>query len=555
MKKLVTLIVSFMLMFTMAFPVGATSSDVVTPVNEARKGVLQINLDYVDQSGSALRIQGGSGFLIGATSGAEYMITNAHVVRMTGDTAAAVSEMIGSEVANNNSNLHLNVVVKADLTIGATIVNYSDELDFAILKLEQPIYDRAPLTINAGDNNAVETQSVYALGFPAAVEHFQDTQYYTTDDVNVTNGIVSKRITLNNMSYIQHSAKVAEGNSGGPLVNQNGEVIGLNQGIMSNGEFIFDENYYYSIEISEVTQVLDMLGVQYSSAELEPVPEPEPNPNPEPGPQPESVNRSSLDAAITAANSVDLEKYTEESVAVFKEAKAKADALSTSSTATQDEVNAAASALTKAQGDLVEAKTGPNMVMILIIVAAMLAVVIVVIVIVVTLSNKKKEKATRTAGFAGPTGDLMNSGQKSAGSAGAVVQHVPERSGHGGYVSDGAGVTTVLNAGSGETSVLGGVQIHATLLRKKNNESIQINKQLFRIGKERAKVDYCVPDNNSISRIHAHIISKGGVFFIIDQNSTNFTFVNGNKISPNQETKLNNGDKIKLSDEEFEFRV
>ena len=121
----------------------------------------------------------------------------------------------------------------------------------------------------------------------------------------------------------------------------------------------------------------------------------------------------------------------------------------------------------------------------------------------------------------------------------------------------GAGETSVLGGGAGETSVLGGgaMQPAATLIRKKNGETATITKQMFIIGKERNKVDFCVPDNNSVSRNHANIVCKGGVYYIVDKNSTNFTFVNGNKINPNQEVKLNSGDKIKLADEEFEFRM
>ena len=121
----------------------------------------------------------------------------------------------------------------------------------------------------------------------------------------------------------------------------------------------------------------------------------------------------------------------------------------------------------------------------------------------------------------------------------------------------GAGETSVLGGGAGETSVLGGgaMQPMATLIRKKNGETATITKPLFIIGKERQKVDFCVPDNNSVSRNHANIVCKGGVYYVVDKNSTNYTFVNGNKLNPNQEVKLNSGDKIKLADEEFEFRI
>ena len=37
----------------------------------------------------------------------------------------------------------------------------------------------------------------------------------------------------------------------------------------------------------------------------------------------------------------------------------------------------------------------------------------------------------------------------------------------------------------------------------------------------------------------------------MDMNATNGTFVNGSRISPNQEIRLSSGDRIKLADEEF----
>ena len=126
-----------------------------------------------------------------------------------------------------------------------------------------------------------------------------------------------------------------------------------------------------------------------------------------------------------------------------------------------------------------------------------------------------------------------------------------------GAMDTGVGETSVLGGGAGETSVLGGgsMQPTATLIRKKNGEIANIAKPMFVIDKERQKVDFCIPDNNSVSRKHANIVCKDGIYYIVDNNSTNYTFVNGNKINPNQEVKLNSGDKIKLADEEFEFRM
>lgn len=120
------------------------------------------------------------------------------------------------------------------------------------------------------------------------------------------------------------------------------------------------------------------------------------------------------------------------------------------------------------------------------------------------------------------------------------------------------GETTVLGVGSeaGETTVLGTSQaqiIKPYLLRIKNNERIELNKPVFRIGKERSYVDYFVSDNTAVSRSHANIINKDNVFYIVDTNSTNHTYVNGSMIQSNVETKIEHGTKIRLANEDFEF--
>lgn len=122
------------------------------------------------------------------------------------------------------------------------------------------------------------------------------------------------------------------------------------------------------------------------------------------------------------------------------------------------------------------------------------------------------------------------------------------------------GKTTVLNAsGTGKTSVLNASEVAKTvspyLIRRKNGEKILINKPIFRIGKEKSYVDYFVNDNAAISRSHANIVSHEDGYYIVDTNSTNHTYVDGVMIQSNEEKKLSHGMKLRLANEEFEFRM
>lgn len=96
---------------------------------------------------------------------------------------------------------------------------------------------------------------------------------------------------------------------------------------------------------------------------------------------------------------------------------------------------------------------------------------------------------------------------------------------------------------------------YPTISRTSTQESVTINKPVFRIGKEKSYVDYFVMNNNAVSRSHADIITRGTQFYIIDLNSKNHTFINGQQIPPQLEVELRDGDNVRLANEEFVFHT
>lgn len=117
--------------------------------------------------------------------------------------------------------------------------------------------------------------------------------------------------------------------------------------------------------------------------------------------------------------------------------------------------------------------------------------------------------------------------------------------------TDTAGETTVLNAGYNTVQK----QMNPYLIRKKTGERVEINKNVFRIGKEKNYVDYCISDNSAVSRSHADIIKKDNEFYIVDNNSLNHTFLNSKQIPSSQMQKLSEYMTIQMADEVFEFRL
>lgn len=496
MSVILSLSVVFFTALTMTMQVSAESAnDDVTAVGNS---LMQVRMVYTDDDGIVRPVQGGTGFLINSNT----VITCAHVVDVDSDTKKALKDMYGNNY--NKDKLSLQVVVSGDVTITATIKKESEDVDFAILNLTEAIYERTPASLGNTDDLKA-TQLVFALGFPASVANLQNKNTYTSSDVTITDGKVSKLNSSDGVDYIQHGAILTGGNSGGPLVDETGKVIGINKGK--------NDNYYYAININQVTEILDALGIEYNS------------------------NSNSAVESSASENETVIEETTVEETTV--------------------KPTTSLASTTKNNDD------GNNMTKIIIIVAIVVLVIILIIVILLIIMNKNKKSSKKIQAPVQQRNAMPSSGQQNAQMGGLPIQQNNIQTPYGNKVSggssqtvvsnDGAGETSVLNDGTGETTVLGYQSPGATLMRKSNGEKIGINKPEFVIGKERRRVDYCINDNNSVSRAHAKIRARAGKYYIADLGSTNCTYVNGAKLSPNQEIALEKGDKIRISDEEFEF--
>jgi serine protease Do len=154
----------------------------------------------------------GSGFVIDP---AGYIITNAHVV-----SGAQRVQVVVPEGFSDGS---LQAILSARTNIvPARIVGVARDIDLALLKVDSVKFTALPL---APYRNIRQGEVVLAFGSPEGLRN------------TVTLGVVSsvaRQIDPDSpMVYIQTDAPINPGNSGGPLVNVDGEVVGINTFILS----------------------------------------------------------------------------------------------------------------------------------------------------------------------------------------------------------------------------------------------------------------------------------------------------------------------------------
>jgi serine protease Do len=133
------------------------------------------------------------------------------------------------------------------VTASAKVVGTDKQSDVAVIKVENTSYPPLP----KGDSTTLKVgELVMAVGSP-----FQLSQSVTT---GIISALERNAVGINDYeSFIQTDAPINRGNSGGPLVNMNGEVIGINSAIVSGSAG--NDGIGFAIPIKMATSVADML--------------------------------------------------------------------------------------------------------------------------------------------------------------------------------------------------------------------------------------------------------------------------------------------------------
>ena len=168
----------------------------------------------------------GSGFIIN-TDG--YILTNYHVIEGAKEVTVTLSD--GREVK-------------------ASVVNYDENQDVAMIKINENI--EVPGVVELGDSDALQPgEEVLAIGNPLSKEL---SSTLTKGIVSALNRSVETETGVNT-NLIQTDAAINSGNSGGPLINTKGQVVGINTLKASDGA----EGIGFAIPINDVKDKIESL--------------------------------------------------------------------------------------------------------------------------------------------------------------------------------------------------------------------------------------------------------------------------------------------------------
>lgn len=199
----------------------------------------------------------GTGFFIGKEGeNPQYLVTNYHVI----------AEFVEYGAGSRDSELY--VFYDQDYYEEVYIQEYDETKDLAVLRLAKATDKRKPLKLEKIGSNSVGS-IVYAIGFPSVADSAAESaSAFDIDDATVTNGSIGRLITQRGTGrrVIQTDAAVHPGNSGGPLINGNGNVIGVNTFIANAEDGTKAEGINYAVSIEELIPMLNNNEVPYEMA-------------------------------------------------------------------------------------------------------------------------------------------------------------------------------------------------------------------------------------------------------------------------------------------------
>ena len=255
-KRLISCLLVLILAFSL-FPVSASAErDFTEVLAETKQGVIQ--LYGRGENARQATAWTGTGFAIGKTGeDSDTFLTNWHCVTDSGEYSLSQVEIwILQEGCEIDDYGYPDPDRSFSCEVLKTTTGYPD---YAIIRATEPVsgYKALPLL---SSKEVPDGATVYALGYPGEVENISNSKY-GIDDITATNGIISQHMQFSyadNTWVLLHTALIAHGNSGGPLITGDGAVIGLNTYGATQ-----ENTRYMAVYIDYAMEGLDELGIPY----------------------------------------------------------------------------------------------------------------------------------------------------------------------------------------------------------------------------------------------------------------------------------------------------
>jgi hypothetical protein len=223
--------------------ISAPASADPADIDAAARGVVRVVL--IDSSGDeVVPVTHGSGFAVAPN----LIVTNAHVIRE----------------ALLDDTLRIGIVPsEGDAGTFATPVSVSPRNDLALLQIADGSLRLPPLTIAGGVSG--DMGEVSAIGYPMNVDLAQGLEIrdiFRAQPPVKSRGFLSGQRPSRQFDTILHTAPIARGNSGGPLLDGCGRVLGVNSfGADSDGS---DAEFYFAVSLRELLPFLRENNVETS---------------------------------------------------------------------------------------------------------------------------------------------------------------------------------------------------------------------------------------------------------------------------------------------------
>jgi len=228
------------------FPLSQTHSE-ASDINAATRSVVRVAV-FSSSEGQRSFVGHGSGVVVAP----DKIVTNAHVVADAQFDESITFVIIPSEGSQ---------------TYEATLVAVSPAKDLALLQLSA---GARLITASIYTGVVADGSDVFAIGYPAnvdiALEQNEEDTLRPQMPVK-TRGSISSGRSAKSVDSLLHTAPIAPGNSGGPLVDACGRVLGINSfGSLANGG---GAEFYFAVSIRELSAFLGKQGVSLQSVSNE----------------------------------------------------------------------------------------------------------------------------------------------------------------------------------------------------------------------------------------------------------------------------------------------